>query len=269
MDLKTKLRYQGYSATPLLWEGKRLPPFEQTSLAKHTDSLDEAIVFTNKRLGKLVEEFVFFQVKHQPTVTWISDNLQIQDSNRTVGEIDALYFHDGHPRHLEISYKFYLYDTLQSYNDPLAYWIGPNRKDTLFYKLEKIRNKQFPLLHSDFTKPYLDKFKLDPEKIKQELCFKAQLFLPYHKMDMDTSPLSSDCIAGFYISIREVEQFESFEFYVPVKLDWLIIPHQEVNWLSYSAALEIIKSHIANQRSPLVWIKQGDGTINKCFIVFW
>ncbi|MGH1433792.1 MAG: DUF1853 family protein [Lewinella sp.] len=269
MDTKTQLRYQGYLSTPSLWTNGPVSPFKQIELASNTDAIDDTTVFKNQRLGKLVEEFVFYQLKNQKEVSWICDNLQIQKGKQTVGEIDALYYYEGIPIHLEVAYKFYLLDTLENHDEPLAYWIGPNRKDSLFYKLGKLHNKQFPLLHNELTKIHLKNHNLDPKSIKQQLCFKAQLFLPYQDSKRDVSPLNSGCMAGFYISYTKLELFRSLEFFIPTKLDWLVVPNHNVEWITYASALAIIEKDLKNKRSPLVWIKYKDDRLQKCFIVFW
>ncbi|WP_020567654.1 DUF1853 family protein [Neolewinella persica] len=269
MDLATKLRYQGCISTPPLWKSETVSPFKQIELATTAEAVDDSVIFKNHRLGKLVEEFVFHQVKSRPSTSWIDDNVQIQKDKRTVGEIDALFYDDGRPVHLEIAYKFYLYDTIEDYDEPLAYWIGPNRKDSLFYKLGKLHLKQFALLHSELTRPYLEDYKLEVSTIRQMLCFKAQLFLPYQNRSVGVSPLNSDCVAGFYLAFREIALFKGLKFFIPVKLDWLIAPHHDVEWISYASAIEIIEIDIISKRSPLVWVKQNDGVIGKFFVVFW
>lgn len=227
------------------------------------------MVFKNRRLGKLVEEFVFHQLKTQPAVSWICDNLQVRNGKITVGEIDALYQQDDHPIHLEVAYKFYLYDTVEQHSEPLARWIGPNRKDNLFYKLGKMRDKQFPLLHNPLTKFYLDGHGLRANAIAQKLCFRGQLFLPYGAGKMDIRPLNNDCIAGFHFPFQRMNMFEDATFYIPAKLDWLVVPHQNVAWINYTEALDTIRKVIADERSPLVWMKLADGELVKGFVTFW
>jgi hypothetical protein len=269
MDLITKLRYQGYAATPPLWTNTIVSQFKQIELVLKPQNLDGFIVFKNQRLGKLVEEFVFNQLQQQDDVLWVWDNLQIQDGKQTVGEIDALYYYEDQPIHLEIVYKFYLYDTLQSYIEPLSYWIGPNRKDSFLHKLDKLETKQFPLLYNELTKPYLEIYNLNIKTITQKVCFKAQLFLPYNNKTIDISPLNFDCIAGYYISFSKIELFINFEFYIPKKLDWLVVPHSNVDWMHYSSSLIILERELNNQRSPMVWLKNSESQISKSFIIWW
>lgn len=269
MDSSSKSRYHGCIATPPLWKNDAVLLFKQIELAKEPAPVNDDTVFKNHRLGKLVEEFIFHQLKSQTAVSWIGDNLQIQKEKLTVGEIDALYYHKGSPVHLEVAYKFYLFDTVGNYDTPLARWIGPNRKDSLFYKLGKLRSKQFPLLYNVLTKPYLESYNLNLKNIEQKICFKAQLFLPHQSMHIDVSPLNSDCVAGFYIPFRELQLLSKLEFFIPTKLDWLVTPHHNVDWINYSSALKIIEADISNKRSPLVWTKRNDGELRKCFVVFW
>ncbi len=65
MDLRTKLRYQGYLSTPALWEGNTVSQFKQIEPIVNTEAIDDSVIFKNQRLGKLVEEFVFHQLKNQ------------------------------------------------------------------------------------------------------------------------------------------------------------------------------------------------------------
>ncbi|MEQ8703535.1 MAG: DUF1853 family protein [Phaeodactylibacter sp.] len=233
------------------------------------EPLDDAVTFRQYRLGKLVEEFIFYALKKTPSVSWICDNLQIQQNQRTVGEFDALFYYESRPVHLEIAYKFYLYDTRETYREPLAQWIGPNRKDRLAQKLDKLHHKQFPLLHSELAGQYLERYGLTSESMQQMLCFKAQLFLPFQNQELDISPLNRDCIAGVYLTFSEMQPFRTCAFFIPQKQDWLIAPHHDIGWINYADARKVIKAAIEKKRSPLVWIKQDDGAILKCFVVFW
>jgi hypothetical protein len=269
MDLITKLRYQGYANTPPLWTSTVVSQFEQINLILNPQNFNSSIVFKNQRLGKLVEEFVFNQLQEQEHISWICDNLQIQNEKQTIGEIDALYYSEDQPIHLEIVYKFYLYDSLKNYSDPLAFWIGPNRKDSLHYKLNKLHSKQFPLLYNTLTIPYLKTYGIDIKTIKQYLCFKAQLFLPYQDMAIDISPLNPNCIEGYYVSFDKMDVFLNHEFYIPKKLDWLVIPHHNVTWIPFKQVVKLLENEIENQRSPLVWLRHKETELTKCFITFW
>ncbi|MBF8150654.1 DUF1853 family protein [Winogradskyella sp. F6397] len=269
MNKSTLLRYKGFVKTPSLFKTNDFTEFSQIELDSTPKPIDNTAVFKNQRLGKLVEEFVFHQLRQDASVHWIVENLQIQKDRKTIGELDALYDFNDQPIHLEVVYKFYLYDTLKSYNNPLSYWIGPNRKDSLCYKLDKLKNKQFPLLFKDETKQQLQEYNIDSAAISQKLCFKAQLFLPYDTSKVPMESLNEDCVFGFYISYASIAVFKTLGFYIPQKLDWLVLPHNNVSWQDYETAKYSIKEAIEEQRSPLVWLKYSETNIVKCFITFW
>ena len=270
MDKSTLLRFQGYTKTHSLFNSNSLNELNLFQLSNTTKILNNPNEFKNHRLGKLVEEFVFYQLQLQDNVEWIAENIQIQKGKQTIGEMDALFYLNDQAIHLEVVYKFYLYDTLNSYQDPLAYWIGPNRKDSLLYKLDKLKDKQFPLLYKEETQEYLKIFDIDISKIEQQVCFKAQLFLPYNHSEIDLTLVNKKCVTGFFISYRDMFIFEDAKFYIPNKLDWLIIPHDNVEWLTLVEVMTIIEKQIKDMRSPLIWIKHNNYVpIEKCFITFW
>ncbi|WP_179334954.1 DUF1853 family protein [Winogradskyella costae] len=269
MNKSTLLRYKGYTKTPELFKSIDIPGIDQIKLSSESELISDELKFKNQRLGKLVEEFVFYQLQQQASVKWIVENIQIQKERRTIGELDALYFLNDHPIHLEVVYKFYLYDTLKDYDEPLAYWIGPNRNDSLCYKLEKLRYKQFPLLFKSETSIQLSEHNLNTAEVSQKLCFKAQLFLPYHKSNIAIEPLNKDCIKGVYLSFSAISTFKELHFYIPQKLDWLVSCHNNVIWQVYKTAKLLIQEEIEAKRSPLVWLKYSETKFVKCFITFW
>lgn len=269
MSNSTVLRYKGYTQTPFLWKEDAVDGIKQIEIESQNTSIDTHFNTSEIRLGKIVEQFVYQEFKQIKTIEWISDHIQVRDGKHTLGELDALCYQEEIPIHLEIVYKFYLYDTLETYTDPLAYWIGPNRKDTLLYKLDKLKHKQFPLLYNTATKSYLDTHHLDAKHIEQRVCFKAQLFMPYGADEMDVSPINSDCIYGFHLSFKGIDILKGFKIYIPEKLDWLITPHEDVYWLDYDIAYTEISRFIETKRSPLIWVKYPNDQLKKCFITFW
>ncbi|WP_417860886.1 DUF1853 family protein [Winogradskyella sediminis] len=269
MDKSNLLRYKGYVKTPSLFLSQGSLSLNPIELSSEFESLPKDVNFKNQRLGKLVEEFVFYQLKLQSNVKWLVENIQIQKERTTIGELDALYLLNNKPIHLEVVYKFYLYDSLKSYNNPLSYWIGPNRKDTLCYKIDKLKNKQFPLLFKSDTKQQLEPYNIDMTTISQSLCFKAQLFLPCNETNIQFGSLNQNCVSGVYISYLNLFKFKTLKFYKPQKLDWLVVPHNDVDWRDYDSAIMDIEKEIEVKRSPLVWIKHSNTKIVKCFVTFW
>lgn len=260
-------RYEGFLETPFLWKNKTIHSLEQFKIVPKPAKIDLEIS-KPLRLGKYVERFVAFELEQQPNISVLAENIQIQDGKCTIGELDCLLLKNNKPIHLEIIFKFYLYDATVGHSE-IDHFIGPNRKDALVTKLNKLKNKQLPLLHSNTCKPYLEKLGLTPKTITQQVYFKAQLFVPFSQPDIELTDLNPDCIAGFYINFNELQQFKTCKFYIPQKPDWLLRPHSHVNWLNFSDFNMATSTYFEQQFSTLFWVKFYNGTLKKAFLVWW
>ena len=98
--------------------------------------------------------------------------------------------------------------------------------------------------------------------------FKAQLFVPYQQQ-VDFEILNVDCICGFYINTSQLELFKTYQFYIPIKLDWFLAPKKSVDWLSFSKFKTTTKSFTDGNKSPLIWMKSNTGLLSKAFLVWW
>jgi hypothetical protein len=269
-DLKSKniqLQYQGYLNTPLLWKSKDVLGLKQLALKPCKTNLFNEEIPERLRLGKRVERFVNSELTQHQNIEILLENTQIQHHKITIGEIDCILKKDKKPIHLEIVYKFYLYDPSVGTSE-IEHWIGPNRNDTLLKKLNKLKDKQLPLLYNKYTQPNLKNIELKADTIEQRVLFKAQLFASY-KTTANFSLINKDCLNGFYISFSEMAQFSFCKFYIPKKTDWLLEVQSNINWLNYHDFHELITSVILDQRAPLCWIKHPNGTLQKFFIVWW
>lgn len=271
MDLKSKqiqLQYQGYLNTPLLWKEHSLLGLNQLELPeKHIGVFNEMIP-DQLRLGKRVERYVHRILQEHDTIEIVIENKQIQDGKITIGEIDSLLKRDGIPIHLEIVYKFYLFDSSVGSSE-IEHWIGPNRNDNLVKKLYKLKDKQLPLIRNIHTKPLLNNLHINVENILQRVHFKAQLFKPYITKAIEFKLLNKDCLTGFYIHFSEVQQLSKCKFYIPSKTDWLQDVQSNVNWLTFNPFNELVTVQINEKRAPLCWIKFPNGIIKKFFVVWW
>jgi len=262
-----QLQYQGFLNTPMLWEQHPVYNLQQLELPfVQCHQLTELKV-PNLRLGKRVEQFVITSFKQDKTIKVLAQNVQIQDQKITVGELDCILSWSNRPIHLEIVYKFYLYDPAVGITE-LEHWIGPNRNDNLLKKLSKLKDQQLPLLFNPHTKYVLSNLGLKAANIAQRVCFKAQLFVPYQQ-EVSFSLLNKDCIQGFYVNFSSLEQFALCKFFIPKKMDWLLDVQTHVAWLSFDNFHEQVAILIANKRAPLAWIKFPNGDLQKFFVVWW
>lgn len=261
--------FLGYQNTKILWENDAIQGMWQFM---PINTCQPFIVQEQKslRLGKWVEKFVLFQLQQMPNCQIIADSLQIVDGQKTLGELDVLLIHQNIPIHLEIVYKFYLFDIKSKGKDLMSNWVGPNRRDNLNYKLEKLKHKQLPLLYHTKTEQILENYKFDIDSVKQHVLFKAQLFLPYGRHErQDIEPLNTSCISGYYLDFARFDLLQNALFCIPQKLEWLIEPNNNVQWLDFEMAKELISKSILSERSPMIWVKNRMGELKKCFITWW
>lgn len=260
-------RFEGFLNTPVLWKGKDVYNLAQFEIDAKTISFD-VFIDQKLRLGKYVERFVSHQLLKDNSIDIIAENIQIVKDKITLGELDCLLLKNDTPIHLELIYKFYLFDPTPV-NNELEHWIGPNRKDSLIEKLEKLSQKQLPLLYSLECREYLQSIHLSVEKIIQQVYFKAQLFVPLLMDKKIDFKINSECIVGFYINTSELKQFENAKFFIPNKKDWLVSPHVDVDWLPYDTYVAESKEYLQGQFSPMCWMKTVTGELEKFFLVWW
>lgn len=270
MHQKTKdiqKRYEGFLQTYCLWKDSAVLGLQQFEIESKsltiTIDLDEKL-----RLGKYVERFVSHQLNTENDISVLCENVQIQQNKRTLGELDCILQRKNTTIHLEVIYKFYLFDETVG-NTEIEHFIGPNRKDALVEKLTKLKEKQLPLLYSDACSEYLNSINLNHNAIEQQVYFKAQLFVPYHRKNKTLSFLNTDCIVGFYINQKELHQFLDCKFHIPIKKDWLVIPHQNIDWLNFYQFKEKAQEYMNRKFSLLCWMKKPNGEILKFFLVWW
>ena len=259
--------YQGYLNTPLLWKNTLLG-LEQLELpAPTTIALGDTIPLIAP-LGKLVERYVNAELQQYKGIKILLENAQIQNQKITIGEIDCILELDEIPVHLEIIYKFYLFDPNMGQTE-IEHWIGPNRNDSLKQKLHKLRDKQLPLIYNEHAKTVLDTIHVNVADILQRVRFKAQLFIPYQGDQDHFNLLNRDCLKGFYVYYAKIEQFSHCQFYIPNKIDWLIEVQQDVDWITFLEFEKRISEQISQKKAPLCWIKHPNGLVEKFFVVWW
>ncbi len=240
---------------------------------------------TENVLGRQAEACFEAFLKQSKDFQILASNLQINTSaplssrnskllnnqigNRTLGELDYIIRNliSNEIIHIELACKFYLFDENAGFTAEEK-WIGPNRKDSLFDKLEKVKLKQFPLINSAETKLKLRELKI-PFPTRQELCLKAFLFLPKQLEFTNFSEEIQSCIVGYYIHFNEFEnEKKEALFAMPEKKEWLLPVDFIKDWFSHFEIKLKIEEQIQNNKSPLVYKKTGKEII-KLFVVSW
>ncbi len=221
-------------------------------------------------LGKQAECCFEYYLKQSSRYDLMAANLQIQGVDQTLGELDYIVFDQKKKctLHIELACKFYLYDP-SVLNDREANWIGANRKDTLTEKLDKLIDKQFPLLYNDQTKLKLKELDIWVNTIEQQLCLKAFLFIPKGHRKNDFSETIRNCISGYWTSFSEfVSERKEALYVVPKKKEWLLPPEKFEKWHVLSEVKATIGASINTKKSLLVY-KKTKNKIERLFVVWW
>ncbi len=263
-------QFAGFLNTPPLWQNK-LFGIQQFEFPKVTlNLLQPKALPDNLRLGHQIE-YVFKQlVESSKAYDLVLHNLPIRQEKRTLGEIDFILKDNTNNAliHVELTYKFYIIDL--EISDPIHKLIGPNKRDTFFLKKEKIKNLQFPLLHSKEGANALRAINIDHKTIEHQCCFKAQLFQPYSSV-VDIGPLNRDCLAGYWIRFDEFSKstFVRTQYYIPTKSEWVIDLHDLVNWTSHDEIMAHVKLNHLQEFATMLWLKKSNNEFEKLFVVWW
>jgi hypothetical protein len=262
------LQYQGFCQSKTFWTNCLNNKIQQFDFHTHCDDVFKVKLNSKLRLGKLVEQFVFNEFSYDSSIEILLENIQIQDEKITIGELDCILLQNKKPVHLEIVYKFYLYDESVGETE-IEHWIGPNRKDSFIQKYRKLIDKQLPLLYHPKTIEILDKYNLNVNEIEQQVYFKAQLFPHLSELNNEFDIINNDCIEGFYIYKNELDKFKNCKFYIPTKHNWLVIPYTNVDWINYENFFFTVSESLEQKNAPLCWLKKPNGVISKFFVVWW
>ena len=150
------------------------------------------------RVGYYVESLVGVCLQKLNGIGDIQHALQIKGSERTLGEIDFLYRLNDILHHLEISLKFYLYESEDNHSG--SHFVGPNSSDYFEKKRDKMLQKQIPLGREHF-----------PEIEVSQIMMKGMIFYP---PDVDTASclpkgLNPDHRRGVWIRASDCDWLSS------------------------------------------------------------
>ena len=223
----------------------------------------------NLVIGMQAEACFEEYIKRSKNYKLLIANLQINGENETLGELDYIVrkLNTKQVIHIELACKFYLYDSDAKTSEEEK-WIGPNRKDSLYDKLEKIKLQQFPLLFKNETLEKLEELKVEIPTV-QELCLKAYLFLP-KKMESASLPSNyGACVVGYWLKLQDFVEEENNALYaIPSKQEWLLPQNDIATWESFSEVKKMIETQIQNKKSPLIY-KRTPNKMERLFVVWW
>lgn len=261
----------GFLKTPPLWRNEQFGIHQFEFPYLELKDFKRVIVSHKMRLGHQMEAVFNQLVDRTSRYEILLHNLAIREGKKTLGEIDFILNDLKTLKiiHVELTYKFYIIDT--SISEPIHRLMEPSRRDMFFTKMEKIKNQQFPLLHSvEGSKALLDKG-VNHKNIEHQCCFKAQLFIPYGISKVHIRPLNKACIAGFWLRFDNFNtlEFKSYQYYIPYKSEWVVDPHKDIAWQSHYEIIININMHMLKENSPMVWMRKSETEFEKFFVVWF
>jgi hypothetical protein len=250
---------------------KSYDEFELFKLYQIDEGIDFDDLQINEKipLGKRVERFFEYYVNLSNEYEIKKSNIQIIKDKNTLGELDFILYNKvkKYFEHIELVYKYYLYD--DRFKNEWDRYIGPNRDDTFVKKLNKLKEKQFPLLFNDETQKYLRNIPFD--NIKQKACFMANIYLPLHLKGKKLPFINNDCIKGYYINYEEFlqsKEYKSYEYFMPHRYEWILDASTCEVWKDYKEIKIEIDFFMNLKKSPLLWLKNKNKFEN-IFITWW
>lgn len=221
-------------------------------------------------LGKRLETLLSLHLKACETHKILHQNVQLIEHKNTLGELDfILETNEGQQIHVELACKFYLLDPSVSCNFH-EQWIGPNRKDTLVKKINKLVHHQLPLLYANPTREKCSDINF--KEIQQQICYKAFLFTPFKHIISNWENLNPKCWAGHYYSFKDfidIDFPDTTVFYLPPKLEWFMEPSSKTEWKSLAIFKNELEVFIKKGRSPMGWMKNSEQEWQRFFVCSW
>ena len=243
-----------------------LPSFNLSELQLQ-EELDFALP-TNIRLGHLAEKIVSELIKLSANYNVLYENIQLIEEKKTIGEIDFIIEEITTKKviHLELAYKFYLFDPSIS-SEPIHNWIGPNRNDSLREKLDKLKQKQLPLLYDKCAEATLSDLIIGD--VSQAICLFVSLYIPYEYKG-EFSPIYKKAIQGYYLNLETFTALDhsSNEYHLPSKKEWGMEPCENEIWTDFAGVEKDLHTIVHKHQSPLCWQKQNN-SYAAFFIVWW
>ena len=137
----------------------------------------------------------------------------------------------------------------------------------MIQKLEKLKRKQFPLLHHKRTKLKFKNLQID--EFSQALCLLVSLFIPY-QYKASLNPIYKKAIKGYYLNLETFRSLDHSDkmYCVPSKKEWGMSPTENENWTSFNGIVKYLNTSMEEKQAPLCWEKQND-TYAAFFVVWW
>jgi hypothetical protein len=157
----------------------------------------------HKLLGSYFECLWQYYFLYGPNVSLYADHIQVNSLKQTLGELDVLAKINQKPYHIELAVKFYL-QSPNSTGTEQIHWVGPQSRDRLDIKIDKLVQKQFPFLHHEATVNRLEELEIS-HNYQQALALKGYLFSQYKMPYELPKACSTGLCMGSWIHASQIQ----------------------------------------------------------------
>ena len=218
----------------------------------------------DKRLGVYFERLWLYWLTLSPEYSCLGHNIQIQDHTRTIGEFDLMVANrQTHAvEHWELALKFYLGDKTLTEGEN---WPGPDRRDRLDIKYQKLTQQQLQLK----AKPAaMDYCQAQGWHINQcRLISKGCLFAPFDNNLPWPRQVNPEHLKGQWLNLKSLFQnkasLQHQNFTLLEKRQWLSL--QAEPKISYQQLTQQLELN-AIERPTQIRMDGADGKSQRLFL---
>lgn len=238
-----------------------------TTLDTNPLPLQEHLANCNShRLGYYFEALWAFFLDYHPELELLGHNLQVQDSERTLGAFDFIYRHIPTKSiyHLEVAVKFYLFiggHPELSSNQML--WPGPNPKDNLGNKVNRLATHQLKLPQTAEGRDALVGI-IGDQQITSSTALKGYLFYPWQQVTPKPDWASKDHCRGHWLYLDKLPELTAnhpnSHWRILAKREWLgpAIKLTEEETLTGGELNKYLSTHMPNYPVMVARLESSD-----------
>lgn len=225
-----------------------------------TSSADTPVIqpdIAHRKLGYYYENILNSILSNNPYISDIKRNIQAREDKKTVGEFDFLVQNQkGENIHIECAVKFYL---CTGDGTKLSHYEGPNRRDRLDLKWDKLLNKQIRLGETVAGRTAAQSLNMYPTQTV--VLMQGYLFYPFNQtIQTLNTAINANHLRGWWIRNENRENIldSALRYQILEKPFWLTRPAIADKELLTDAQLN---EYLTEQRYPqlVVRLTERDG----------
>lgn len=213
---------------------------------------------SHQRLGVYFEDLVAYYLSQRPgaRISNLRRNLALRQpipGNKgveTVGELDFLFEQGGRIQHLEVAVKFYL-GVGKAEN---RRWLGPNSKDRLDIKWQRMVSHQLPLAQH-----------FGHQELDSHYWLKGILFEPWRCRTTGQTTRQFD-----WLHLRDAQEYlrrHEGPWQWLTKRRWLSAYHADQGGIEPQQLLDQLKQHFAQATYGIMLANSSTDVQHRCFVV--